>query len=132
MPFSGSCSVSAELLENAQIQNSIPSQILLEVPEAYVILSRGYAIGIDPYETTSELASYVSPEMGMVPRHTSCEHHTRVLLHFQPLKRHLSSMGKCALGALLSRCIVVSTDASKTGWGTVCNGCAASGVWMGP
>ncbi|KAL0153391.1 hypothetical protein M9458_051310 [Cirrhinus mrigala] len=30
------------------------------------------------------------------------------------------------------RCIVVTTDASKTGWGTVCNGHAASGVWTDP
>ncbi|KAI2661120.1 ORF V: Enzymatic polyprotein [Labeo rohita] len=32
----------------------------------------------------------------------------------------------------VSRRIVVTTDASKTGWGAVCNGQAASGVWMGP
>ncbi|KAL0193781.1 hypothetical protein M9458_012077, partial [Cirrhinus mrigala] len=30
------------------------------------------------------------------------------------------------------RRIVVTTDAFKTGWGTVCNGHAASGVWTGP
>ncbi|KAL0148133.1 hypothetical protein M9458_056535, partial [Cirrhinus mrigala] len=28
--------------------------------------------------------------------------------------------------------IIVTTDASKTGWGAVCNGHAASGVWTGP
>ncbi|KAL0169213.1 hypothetical protein M9458_033809, partial [Cirrhinus mrigala] len=32
----------------------------------------------------------------------------------------------------VSRCIVVTTDASKTGWGATCNGQAASGVWTGP
>ncbi|KAI2647961.1 ORF V: Enzymatic polyprotein [Labeo rohita] len=32
----------------------------------------------------------------------------------------------------VSRCIVVTTDASKTGWGAVCNGQSASGVWKGP
>ncbi|KAI2668937.1 ORF V: Enzymatic polyprotein [Labeo rohita] len=32
----------------------------------------------------------------------------------------------------VSRRIVVTTDASKTGWGAVCNGQAASGVWTGP
>ncbi|KAL0153588.1 hypothetical protein M9458_051068 [Cirrhinus mrigala] len=32
----------------------------------------------------------------------------------------------------VSRCIVVTTDASKTGWGAVCNGQAASGVWLCP
>ncbi|KAL0198643.1 hypothetical protein M9458_007183, partial [Cirrhinus mrigala] len=32
----------------------------------------------------------------------------------------------------VSRRIVVTTDASKTGWGATCNGQAASGVWTGP
>ncbi|PTA42280.1 hypothetical protein C8054_31565, partial [Micromonospora sp. RP3T] len=32
----------------------------------------------------------------------------------------------------VSRRIVVTTDASKTGWGALCNGQAASGVWTGP
>ncbi|KAI2644807.1 ORF V: Enzymatic polyprotein [Labeo rohita] len=32
----------------------------------------------------------------------------------------------------VSRHIIVTTDASKTGWGAVCNGRAASGVWTGP
>ncbi|XP_051505143.1 uncharacterized protein LOC127412641, partial [Myxocyprinus asiaticus] len=33
---------------------------------------------------------------------------------------------------LVSRRIVVTTDASKTGWGAVCNGHAATGLWTGP
>ncbi|KAI2645832.1 ORF V: Enzymatic polyprotein [Labeo rohita] len=32
----------------------------------------------------------------------------------------------------VSRRIIVTTDASKTGWGATCNGQAASGVWTGP
>ncbi|KAI2646378.1 ORF V: Enzymatic polyprotein [Labeo rohita] len=32
----------------------------------------------------------------------------------------------------VSRRIVVTTDASKTGWGAICNGQAAFGVWTGP
>ncbi|KAL0172812.1 hypothetical protein M9458_033123, partial [Cirrhinus mrigala] len=32
----------------------------------------------------------------------------------------------------VSRRIIVTTDASKTVWGAVCNGHAASGVWTGP
>ncbi|KAL0179586.1 hypothetical protein M9458_025028, partial [Cirrhinus mrigala] len=32
----------------------------------------------------------------------------------------------------VSRHIIVTTDASKTGWGATCNGQAASGVWTGP
>ncbi len=32
----------------------------------------------------------------------------------------------------VSRHVVVTTDASSTGWGTTCNGQAASGLWTGP
>ncbi len=32
----------------------------------------------------------------------------------------------------VSRHTVVTTDASSTGWGTTCNGQAASGLWIGP
>ncbi|KAI2646783.1 ORF V: Enzymatic polyprotein [Labeo rohita] len=32
----------------------------------------------------------------------------------------------------VSRRIIVTTDASKIGWGATCNGQAASGVWTGP
>ncbi len=32
----------------------------------------------------------------------------------------------------VSRHVVVTTDASSTGWGATCNGQAASGLWMGP
>lgn len=32
----------------------------------------------------------------------------------------------------LSRQVVVTTDASRTGWGAVCNGHTALGSWMGP
>ncbi len=32
----------------------------------------------------------------------------------------------------VSRHVVVTTDASSTGWGATCNGQAASGLWTGP
>ncbi len=32
----------------------------------------------------------------------------------------------------VSRHVVVSTDASATGWGAMCNGHAAAGLWTGP
>ncbi len=34
--------------------------------------------------------------------------------------------------AQVSRHVVVSTDASTTGWGAMCNGHAAAGLWTGP
>ncbi len=32
----------------------------------------------------------------------------------------------------VSRHVVVSTDASAMGWGAMCNGHAAAGLWTGP
>ncbi|KAI2649133.1 rRNA biogenesis protein rrp36 [Labeo rohita] len=111
------CTVSAELRESTQIQNSGPPEILSEAPGAHDILSRGHVAGPDAHETATELASYLSPENGMAPRHIPCEHHTIVVQNLQPLGRHF---------------VPAVRDASKKGWGAVCNGRVASGVWTGP
>ncbi|KAI2657489.1 Transposon Ty3-G Gag-Pol polyprotein [Labeo rohita] len=60
-----------------------------------------------------------------------CEHHTIVSQDTQPLDRHCVPAVRSTLEQV-SRCIIVTTDAFKTGWGAVCNGHAASGVWTGP
>ncbi|KAL0198547.1 hypothetical protein M9458_007087, partial [Cirrhinus mrigala] len=77
-----------------------------EAPRAHGILSRGHATGT-----------------GFIPEHISSEHHTFVPPDTPPLDRHYVPT--------VSRCIIVTTDASKTGWGATCNGQAASGVWTG-
>ncbi|KAI2665918.1 Transposon Ty3-G Gag-Pol polyprotein [Labeo rohita] len=60
-------------------------------------------------------------------------------VHLKQVQRLLGHMASSAtvmpLGVPLeqmSRHIIGTTDASKTGWGAVCNGQAASGVWTGP
>ncbi|KAL0193870.1 hypothetical protein M9458_012166, partial [Cirrhinus mrigala] len=78
-----------------------------EAPRAHGILSRGHATGT-----------------GFILEHISSEHHTIVPPDTQPLDRHYVPT--------VSRRIIVTTDASKTGWGATCNGQAASGVWTGP
>ncbi|KAL0175185.1 hypothetical protein M9458_031153, partial [Cirrhinus mrigala] len=78
-----------------------------EAPRAHGILSRGHATGT-----------------GFILEHISSEYHTIVSPDTQPLDRHYVPT--------VSRRIVVTTDASKTGWGATCNGQAASGVWTGP
>ncbi|KAL0201385.1 hypothetical protein M9458_004572, partial [Cirrhinus mrigala] len=92
---------------HTQTQNSGPPDILSEAPGAHGIPSRGHAAGLDAHETTTALASYPSPEMGT--------YQDTVVEDIAFLRR-----------------IVVTTDASKTGWGIMCNGHAASGVWKGP
>ncbi|KAL0176031.1 hypothetical protein M9458_028361, partial [Cirrhinus mrigala] len=121
--------VSAEVCGSTQTQVSSPPETISEAPGAHGILSRSHAAGSDAHETATALASYPSPEMGIVPQHVLCEHHTIVLQNTQPLARHFVQSGVPL--EQVSRRIIVTTDASKTGWGAVCNGHAASGVWTG-
>ncbi|KAL0150120.1 hypothetical protein M9458_054547 [Cirrhinus mrigala] len=72
-----------------------------EAPRAHGILSHGHATGT-----------------GFILEHISSEHHTIVSPDTQPLDRHYVPT--------VSRRIIVTTDASKTGWGATCNGQAGS------
>ncbi|XP_016370811.1 uncharacterized protein LOC107710542 [Sinocyclocheilus rhinocerous] len=65
--------------------------------------------------TASALASRPSPEMGMATGHAPSDHHPGLPPNLHPM-----------VGPL------VSTDASATGWGAMCNRHAASGSWTGP
>ncbi|KAL0163506.1 hypothetical protein M9458_039259, partial [Cirrhinus mrigala] len=95
-------------LDSVSIMHSHgPPKTGSEAPRAHGILSRGHATGT-----------------GFIPEHISSEHHTFVPPDTQPLDRHYVPT--------VSRRIIVTTDASKTGWGATCNGQAASGVWTGP
>ncbi|KAI2662339.1 Gag-Pol polyprotein [Labeo rohita] len=92
--FPRQCTVSAEVCKSTQIQNSGSPEIFPEAPGAHGILSRSHTTGLDAYKTAAALASYPSPEMGMPEL---------------PLEQ-------------ASRRTVVTTNASKTGWGAVRNG----------
>ncbi len=117
--------ISAELPEFLQRQDCGSAETVSEAPGAYGIRSCSHAARIASYETTSALVALPSPEMGMAPRCTSGEHHTGVSPLLQPLD------GPCFLRAgvpleQVSRHVVVTTDASSTGWGATCNG---QGPW---
>ncbi len=58
------------------------------------------------------------------------EHHTGVSPLLQPLDGPCLSTGRVPLEQV-SRHVVVTTDASSTGWGATCNGQEASGLWTG-
>ncbi|KAL0182889.1 hypothetical protein M9458_022264, partial [Cirrhinus mrigala] len=87
MTFPRLCTVSAEVHESSQTQNSSRPEILSEAPGAHGILSRGHAARPDANETAAALASYPSPEMDMATRQILCEHHTLVSQNLQPQGR---------------------------------------------
>ncbi len=127
----GACSVNAEMPGVSPVQEGGSTETFSEAPGAYGILSRYHAARIASYETASALASRPSPEMGMAPRHIPGLTHPVLPSHLQPM------VGSCFLRAevpleQVSRHVVVSTDASATGWGAMCNGHAAAGLWTGP
>ncbi len=126
----GACSVNAEMPGVSPAQEGGSTETFSEAPGAYGILSRYHAARIASYETASALASRPSPEMGMA-RHIPGLTHPVLPSHLQPM------VGSCFLRAevpleQVSRHVVVSTDASATGWGAMCNGHAAAGLWTGP
>ncbi|KAL0152602.1 hypothetical protein M9458_052325, partial [Cirrhinus mrigala] len=105
-PLRRACTVSSEVCGNTPMR-------------AHGILSRGHAVGFNAHETAAALASYSSPQVGVASRHIPPWTDIVFLWSDVPLEQ-------------VSRCIVVTTDASKIGWGATCDGQAASGVWTGP
>ncbi len=127
----GACSVNAEMPGVSPAQEGGSTETFSEAPGAYGILSRYHAARIASYETASALASRPSPEMGMAPRHIPGLTHPVLPSHLQPVVGSCLSSGRSPLEQV-SRHVVVSTDASATGWGAMCNGHAAAGLWTGP
>ncbi len=124
-PHGGTCPSSAELPEFLQRQECGTTETVSEAPGAYGIRSCSHAARIASYETTSALATLPGPEVGMAPRYTA----SRYLPAVSPqCRRSLSPWTDLAFlraGVPLeqvSRHTVVTTDASSTGWGTICNG----------
>ncbi len=127
----GACSVNAEMPGVSPAQEGGSTETFSEAPGAYGILSRYHAARIASYETASALAPRPSPEMGMAPRHIPGLTHPSCRRTFSPW----SDLAFLRAGVPLeqvSRHVVVSTDASATGWGAMCNGHAAAGLWTGP
>ncbi|KAL0161440.1 hypothetical protein M9458_045165, partial [Cirrhinus mrigala] len=106
------------LLTNEHVQSVLSCLNLFRhktaAPEAYGSRSHSYAARSAPYETALALALQPDPEMGMAPRHVPGRRYPGIPCI--PTGRH----------------VIVNTDASKTGWGAIFNGQAASGSWTGP
>ncbi len=110
------CSVNAEMPGVFPPQEGGSTETFSEAPGANGILSYGHTARIASYETASALVSRPGPEMGMAPRHVPGLSHPVLPPHLQPM------VGPCFLWAgvpleQVSRHVVVSTDASTTGWG---------------
>ncbi len=117
------CSVDAELPGVFPAQEGSSTETVSEAPGAYGIRSCCHAAQVASYETASALASRRGTYWVSVT--PSC-HQT-----FSPW----SDIAFLRAGVPLvqvSRHIVVSTDASAVGWGAMCNGHAAAGLWTGP
>ncbi|KAL0179746.1 hypothetical protein M9458_025188, partial [Cirrhinus mrigala] len=89
---------------HTQTRANCPPETVSEAPGTHGILSHGYAAGFDVHETATALASYPSPEMGMALRHVPPWQDISFLRAEVPLEQ-------------VSRRIIVTTDASKTGLG---------------
>ncbi len=112
----GACSVNAAMPGVSPAQEGGSTETFSEAPGAYGILSRYHAARIASYETASALAPRPSPEMGMAPRHIPGLTHPVCRRTFSPW----SDLAFLRAGVPLeqvSRHVVVSTDASATGWG---------------
>ncbi len=124
------CSVDAELPGVFPAQDG-STETVSEAPGAYGIRSRCHAARIASYETASALASRPGPEIGMAMRHVPGLSHPVLPSDLQPW----SDLAFLRAGVPLvqvSRHVVVSTNASAMGWGAMCNGHAAAGLWTGP
>ncbi|KAI2643795.1 hypothetical protein H4Q32_029973 [Labeo rohita] len=125
------CTVSAVVCGNTQMWVYGPPETSSEAPGAHVILSRGHAAGFDAHETATTLASYPSPEMGMARGTFRVNITPSCRKTLSPWTDIVFLRSGVPLEQV-SRRIIVTTDASKTGWGAVCNGQAAYGGWTGP
>ncbi len=103
-PHRRACPISAELPEFLQRQDCGSTETVSEAPGAYGIRSWSHATRIASYETTSALVALPNPEVGMVPRCTSGEHHTGVSPLIQPLDGPCLSTGRGSLRTSVSAC----------------------------
>ncbi len=130
-PHGGTCPSRAELPEFLQRQECGTTETVSEAPGAYGIRSCSHAARIASYETTSALATLPGPEVGMAPRCTVRGYHQQCRRSLSPWT-YLAFLRARVPLEQVSPHTVVTTDASSTGWGTTCNGQAASGLWTGP
>ncbi len=94
----GTCSVGVELLECVQEQVRGPTETVSEAPGAYGSCGGSDAAGAASYETASTLAPWLSPEVGVVTRHSLGPSHTGLPPNPHPVVRPFVSLGRSAPG----------------------------------
>ncbi len=103
-PHPGTCSVSAELLQDLIRQDGGSTETLSEAPGAYGCSCSDSSARSAPYETASALALWPNPEVGVETRHLPGSDYTGLPQDLQAVVRSLVPSGRSAPGAGIKAC----------------------------
>ncbi len=103
-PHPGTCSVSAELLQDLIRQDGGSTETLSEAPGAYGCSCGDSSARSAPYETASALALWPNPEVGVETRHLPGSDYTGLPQDLQAVVRSLVPSGRSAAGAGIQAC----------------------------
>ncbi len=103
-PHPGTCSVSAELLQDLIRQDGGSTETLSEAPGAYGCSCGDSSARSAPYETASALAPWPNPEVGVETRHLPGSDYTGLPQDLQAVVRSLVPSGRSAPGAGIQAC----------------------------
>ncbi len=103
-PHPGTCSVSAELLQDLIRQDGGSTETLSEAPGAYGCSRGDSSARSAPYETASALALWPNPEVGVETRHLPGSDYTGLPQDLQAVVRSLIPSGRSAPGAGIQAC----------------------------
>ncbi len=103
-PHPGTCSVSAELLQDLIRQDGGSTETLSEAPGAYGCSCGDSSARSAPYETASALALWPNPEVGVETRHLPGSDYTGLPQDLQAVVRSLVPSGRSAPGAGIQAC----------------------------
>ncbi len=103
-PHPGTCSVSAELLQDLIRQDGGSTETLSEAPGAYGCSRGDSSARSAPYETASALALWPNPEVGVETRHLPGSDYTGLPQDLQAVIRSLVPSGRSAPGAGIQAC----------------------------
>ncbi len=103
-PHPGTCSVSAELLQDLIRQDGGSTETLSEAPGAYGCSCGDSSARSAPYETASALALWPNPEVGVETRHLPGSDYTSLPQDLQAVVRSLVPSGRSAPGEGIQAC----------------------------
>ncbi len=103
-PHPGTCSVSAELLQDLIMQDGGSTETLSEAPGTYGCSCGDSSARSAPYENASALALWPNPEVGVETRHLPGSDYTGLPQDLQAVVRSLVPSGRSAPGAGIQAC----------------------------